>query len=196
MKNVELHVGFKLRFWSEVQFGRDEAQIGAHLSLNNARHVLAEKPTRPPCTRARPTIVAARPALPVPLGRGRATLTPSASLYLTPHASMFLPLAPCLPWWCPAPYLPGGAPGCRRCYSSDLLPPKPSALSASCSPALPCSNVLHLLRRFHADALPAEVGQRPTSLFRAAVCMRRKKDPRVREKQLQGVFCRTSDSDE
>jgi hypothetical protein len=141
-----------------------------------------------------PTIVAARPALPALLGRGRATLTPSASLYLTPHTSMFLPLAPCLPWWCPAPCLPGGAPGCRRCYSSGLLPPKPSALSASCSPALPCSNALHLLRRFHADALPAEVSQRPTSPSCALCTRKKKKDPRVRGKQVQGVFCTVIDS--
>jgi hypothetical protein len=136
-----------------VYFGPELAQEHVPPCPDRARQVFVVMDAWSSCTERAPTIVAARPALPVPLGRGRATLTPFASLYLTPHASMFLPLAPCLPWWCPAPCLPGGAPGCRRCCSSGLLPPKPSALSASCSPTLPCSNVLHLLRRVHADAL-------------------------------------------
>jgi hypothetical protein len=49
-------MGYNFGFEPKSKFGRDEAQIGAHLSPTDARHVLAEKPTRPPCTGSAPTI--------------------------------------------------------------------------------------------------------------------------------------------
>jgi hypothetical protein len=67
--------------------------FGPEARLNRARQVFVDMHGGHHAQSA-PTIVATRPALPTPLGGGRGTSTPSASLYLTPHTSMSLPLAP------------------------------------------------------------------------------------------------------
>jgi hypothetical protein len=136
-------------------------------------------PSRAPCRCCVAASACARPFRKPPA----ASLCPAPSSAYAPLLS--LPLANRLRWQA---VVLG-----RRCPCRLLLMAVTTGQGLAC-PRLAVTKLQRGLSLPPALPLPAEVGQRPTSPSRAAVCMKKKKDPRVRGKQVQGVFCRTSDS--
>jgi len=115
----------KLRVWPISQFGTKQAQTGVSPSLLRclpcARRIAPMDDARPVRVGHAPTRAAPRPTrISARCCRWGA---PEHSLH-SPLYSPSLPhpfLARLSPWQCGAPWLPGGAPGWRRCCSSSPL---------------------------------------------------------------------------